>query len=338
VLDTPDAQDSSLSIAVLSTNLLLTLLLLLIFGTTSAIFNSTLESNKEEIDGWLAGLRERLGRIGRPIAGLTGGLLGSIAGAGHDPRVRVVAILLVTGLVYGFLSPDFGLNPQSGLLFISLALGIGAVTYINEGGAAIFASRRLHVPAGVRVHVAALLAAILCVLASRLIDFRPGIVYGFVASTAFLVPAAIDRRGAGKAALYPAIALLTASLLAWALLGIVRGMETGTDGWALPLGEALLAVLFVVGLEGVFYNMIPLTFMDGRAVADWSRPAWALIFGVTTFLFWQLLINPNAGYLDALRETKVVVVLSLVAFYVIVTLGTWSYFRWRSQRAEATAA
>ena len=338
VLDTPDAQDSSLSIAVLSTNLLLTLLLLLIFGTTSAIFNSTLESNKEEIDGWLAGLRERLGRIGRPIAGLTGGLLGSIAGAGHDPRVRVVAILLVTGLVYGFLSPDFGLNAQSGLLFISLALGIGAVTYINEGGAAIFASRRLHVPAGVRVHVAALLAAILCVLASRLIDFRPGIVYGFVASTAFLVPAAIDRRGAGKAALYPAIALLTASLLAWALLGIVRGMETGADGWALPLGEALLAVLFVVGLEGVFYNMIPLTFMDGRAVADWSRPAWALIFGVTTFLFWQLLINPNAGYLDALRETKVVVVLSLVAFYVIVTLGTWSYFRWRSQRAEATTA
>jgi hypothetical protein len=85
--------------------------------------------------------------------------------------------------------------------------------------------------------------------------------------------------------------------------------------------------------------MIPLTFMDGRAVADWSRAAWAVMFGLATFLFWQLLINPDQGYLDALRETKVVVVLALVAFYVVITLGTWSYFRWRagSSAAEASA-
>ena len=329
--------DLSLSFAVLSTNLLLTILLLIVFGTTSAVFNSTLEANKLEIDGWFASLRARLGRIGLPIAGGIGAVFGPLGRSRQAPRLRVAGILLLTGLVYGFLSPDFGLDAQSVLLFVSLAVGIGAVTYINEGGAAIFASRRLHVPAGVRVHVAALVAAIVCVLASRLIDFKPGIVYGFVASTAFLVPAALDRRQSGKVALYPAVTLLAVSLLAWALLGIVRGMETGSGGWALPLGEALLAVLFVAGLEGVFYNMIPLTFMDGRAVADWSRPAWALMFGIATFLFWQLLINPDAGYLDALRETKVVIVLSLVVFYVIVTLGTWSYFRWRSQPPTAGA-
>ena len=328
----------SLDVAVFATNFLLTLLLLLIFGTTSAIFNSTFQSNKEEIDASLARLRRRIDWLVGPLAAVIAGLSARLGRSRQAPRSRVALILVLTGLVYGFLSPDFGFNSQSLLLFISLALGVGAVTYVNEGGAALFASRRLHVPAGVRVHFAALVVAVLCVTASRLIEFRPGIVYGFVASAALLVPARLDHRQSGKVALYPAIALLAVSLGAWALLGVVRGLETGSDVWPLRLGEALLAVIFVGGLEATFYNMIPLTFMHGRAVADWNRAAWAVMFGVATFLFWQLLINPDQGYLDALRQTRVVVVLALVVFYVLITFGTWSYFRWRAQRASAAVA
>ena len=332
VASVKDLGEISLDVAVLSTNFLLTLLLLLIFGTTSALFNNTLDANRAEIDGWFAGWRERFARIGRPIAGGLGAIVGSGGPGRRTPPLRVAAILLLTGLVYGFLSPDFGLNTQSLLLFASLALGLGVVTYVNEGGAALFASRRLHVPAGVRVHLAALSVAVVCVLASRLIDFKPGIMYGFIASSAFLVPAALDRRQEGKVALYPALVLLGVSLVAWLLMGFVRGLETGADDWPLPFAEALLAVVFVGGLEGLFFNMVPLTFMDGKAVADWSRIVWAVTFGVATFLFWQLLINPDAGYLDALRETKVVLAITLVVFYVVITLGTWSYFRWRAPR------
>jgi choline-glycine betaine transporter len=157
-------------------------------------------------------------------------------------------------------------------------------------------------------------------------------VYGFVAATAFLVPVTLSRRDGARLALYPALALLAASFAAFMLLGVVRGLETGIGDAPLVLAEAVLAVIFVAGLEGVFYNMMPFTFMDGRAVFDWSRVAWAIVFGVVTFLFWQLLINPDAGYLDALRQTRVVLVLVLVAFYVVVTAGTWSYFRWRTGR------
>ena len=329
-----DVGGISFDIGVLSTNFLLTLLLLLVFGTTSALFNNTLDANRLEIDTFFAGWRERFARIAAPIAGGLAVFVGSGGPGRRTPPLRVVTILLLTGLVYGFLSPDFGLNAQSLILFLSLALGLGVVTYVNEGGAAVFASRRLHVPAGVRVHLAALSVAVVCVLASRLIDFKPGIVYGFIASTAFLVPAALDRRQEGKVALYPALLLLAVSLIAWLLMGYVRGLETGADGPLLPFTEALLAVIFVGGLEGLFFNMIPLTFMDGKAVANWSRVVWAVTFGVATFLFWQLLINPDAGYLDALRETKVVVAVTLVVFYVVVTLGTWSYFRWRNRTKE----
>jgi hypothetical protein len=322
----------TLDLEVVGTNLLLTLLFLLIFGTTSAIFNSTLESNKEEIDAMMARLRGGWGRFTGPLGGAAAVFARPFTRGSQAGRLRVASILLLTGLVYGFLSPDFGLDAQSLLLFLALAVGLGAVTYINEGGAALFASRRLEVPAGVRVHVAALGVAAVCVLASRLVDFRPGIVYGFVASTVFLAPAALDRSQNGRLALYPAVALLAASLASWTLLGVARDAGGGATGWVTPLAEALLAVVFVAGIEGVFYNMIPLTFMDGRAVADWNRGAWALAFGSATFLFWHLLVNPDEGYLDALRETKVVVVLSLVVVYVAVTLGTWSYFRWRQRR------
>ena len=57
--------------------------------------------------------------------------------------------------------------------------------------------------------------------------------------------------------------------------------------------------IFVAGLEGVFYAMIPITFMDGATVFEWNRVVWIAVFGLATFLFWHLLLNQNDSYLDA---------------------------------------
>ena len=44
-----------------------------------------------------------------------------------------LAILALSGLVYGFVSPSFGFDAPSLLLFLSLAIGLGIVTYAGEG-------------------------------------------------------------------------------------------------------------------------------------------------------------------------------------------------------------
>jgi hypothetical protein len=306
--------------AVIFTNLLLTALLLLLFGTTSSVFNSTLDANRDAIEGWGRRMRHKVQR-----------LLPFGSGWRPSPRGRMFLILGLTGAVYGFLSPGFGFDRASLLLLLALVLGIGALTSVSEGGAAWFSSHRLGVPAGVRVHGGALLAAIACVVVSRALGFQPGIVYGFIASAAVLGSLALDRRQAGEFAFYPAVAVLTIGVAAWAALGWVRG--GGLEGTSAGVMESLLAVLFVAGIEGVMFSMVPLAFMDGRAVIEWSRGAWAVLAGMATFLFWQVLVNPNLAYLDAFRESGVKIVLAVALGYVALTAGTWGYFRARRARA-----
>ncbi len=68
---------------------------------------------------------------------------------------------------------------------------------------------------------------------------------------------------------------------------------------------------------------------------EWNKLVWAGLFGLATFLFWHLLLNQNDAYLDALRQTRVVLALGLVLLYAGVTLGTWLFFKIRAGRALA---
>jgi hypothetical protein len=244
--------------------------------------------------------------------------------------IRVGLILGVTGLVYGFLSPDFGLDASSVLLFASIVLGVGFVTFLTEGGGALLASRRMRAPASVRLYLAAVLIAIMCVALTRLMDFQPGILYGFVASSVLLGSVVLDRRQSAVLVIVPSFALLAASLLAWAIIPSVRPLAESGGSWWLVLLQAALVTIFVAGIEGLFYAMIPITFMDGATVFEWNKLVWAGSFGLATFLFWHLLLNQNDAYLDALRQTRVAVALGLVLAYGAVTVGTWLFFKVRN--------
>jgi hypothetical protein len=96
-------------------------------------------------------------------------------------------------------------------------------------------------------------------------------------------------------------------------------------------------MIVIGGLEGLFITMIPLTFLDGATVKDWSRLGWALVFGVVTFLWWHLLLNQDASYLGAFEQTNVRVVLATLGVFMLTTGGLWSYFRFRPATAEAEA-
>ena len=133
------------------------------------------------------------------------------------------------------------------------------------------------------------------------------------------------------------MALLGASLLAWVALGPLH-QAAERDGSSINvLADTIAAAIFVGGLEGVFYSMIPLSFMDGAVVWRWSRMAWVAIFGVTTFLFWQLVINQYAAYADAFRQPTVFAILAILVVYGTLTAMTWAYFRWRRRRGDDDA-
>jgi hypothetical protein len=319
--------------AVIATNVLLTLLVLFLFGLTAEVFNSTMDANRVEVHGWWTRL------FGRPLAALaalnfTGASLSRLSGTGRIGSIaRVLLVLSLLGIIYGFLSPDFGWNPQSLILIVSLIIGCGFLTIFSEGSATRLAHNRYRADASIKLYGTAIVVAILAVVMSRLVDFSPGLVYGFIASAVIVAPVALARRDDATLVLVPAFGVLVISLLAWLLLGPVRAAAAG--GEPLPaLAETILGMIVIGGLEGLFITMIPLTFMDGAVVKAWSRLGWAIVFGLVTFLWWQLLLNQSASYLSAFEQTNVRVVLFTLAVFMLTTGGLWSYFRFRPKPVE----
>jgi hypothetical protein len=326
----------SIDPAVVTTNLFLTLLIVFLFALSAEVFNSTMDANRAEIHGWwLRLMRGPLGILGRLT--VPGASLTRLAGSGRFGSIaRILAVLCLLGLVYSFLSPDFGLNAQSLVLFISLVVGLGFLTYFSEASSARLAARRYRANASIKLYGTAVLVSIVAVVISRLVTFQPGLVYGFIASAVIVAPVALDRRDDATLVLVPTVGLLVVSILAWLLLGPVR-IAAADGAWVPGLAETILAMIVIGGLETLFVSMIPLRFMDGATVMGWSRLAWALTFGAVTFLWWQLLLNQDHAYVQAMEQTNVQVVLGTLAVFMLTTGGLWSYFRFRPSPAEAEA-
>jgi hypothetical protein len=248
----------------------------------------------------------------------------------------VALVLSLLGLIYGFLSPDFGINPQSLILFVSLVVGLGFLTYFAEGSSTRLAVRRYSADASIKLYGTAVIVAIVAVVVSRLVDFQPGLLYGFIASAVIVAPIALARRDDATLVLVPAFGLLVITVLAWMLLGPVR-VAAADGSWPPALAETILAMIFIGGLEGLFITMLPLRFLDGSTVMAWSKVAWALVFGTVTFLWWQLLLNQESSYVAALEQTNVQVVLIVLAVFMVTTGGLWSYFRFKPDSSEAPA-
>jgi hypothetical protein len=310
------------------TNLALTGVFLLLLGVTSEIFNSTIDDNRKTIERWMGRLSRGpffflapLHRIDAAIDSLNErGRIGEL--------VHIVVILGLIGLVYGFLSPDFGLNGASLVLFVSMAIGIGLVTYLKYGGVRFLADHRHHLKSDVRLYGTAVGVAILCVLVTRLSGFAPGVIYGFIASTIVVAPLAFPKRHSAQLVLLPDIAMLTLGVLAWIALRAL-GEEANAGEEVLPaILVTVLSTVAVLGIEGAMFVMIPLRFMDGKKVMAWHRSVWVAMAGTATFLWWQLLINGDGEYVDELRRPSVLAALIILGIFIVVTFTTWAYFRW----------
>lgn len=335
VASVTDLDHVATSLDVIGTNLLLAMILLLAIGLSSALFNATLDENRAEIEGWFARASARATALSAPVVRQLRPRLPAIPSSGRAGAFgRFATVLVLTALIYGFLSPDFGLDGRSLIMFVAMLAGLGVVTYLAEGGSVLISNVRLHVPAGVRIYGAALAIAIGSVLLSRLIDFKPGVLYGFVASAVLLAPVTMGRRQQAEVVLIPIVFLLFASLSAWLLLLPIRAAGVTEDSWLLGLLEAVAAIVFVAGLESAFFNLIPIDFMDGATIARWNRVVWAVIFGFTGFLFWHLLLNQNKSYLEAFAETKVIAAFAVVGAFSLATALTWTYFHLGRRRLD----
>ncbi len=314
---------------VVGTNLGLALFFTLAFGLTSALLNATLAQNEELIHArlapLLAPLRRAAERLPRPAEG---------------PRIRIgkpILLLLFSALLYAFLDPGFGISASGAIILLSLFVALAVLVYSYEGTQALLGARFYKLRARFQLFPIALAFGVACVLLTRWMDFHPGYLYGFVAGFAFLGMEAETPRRWALLVLAGAGALLAASLAAWGLaVPVSRLAEGGLPGASVLYG--VLVAIFVAGLEGLLFTLVPLTFMDGSKVMAWSRAVWGVAFGLAAWLFFHVLINPGSAYLEALTSKKVVLMLGTLAAYGFLTVATWLFFRWYAGRRAAPRA
>ena len=311
---------------VIGTNVLLTSFLVVLFYFAATLFNGTFKENYETIQAWSRRFASRF-RLSKPRSRPPFG-----ASRGSKRLLEIALILLVTAAINSVVDPGFGLNLNGLILFTAMIMTSIAATFGYDGVRVLVSRHGFHLPATIKAYPLAILLAIIFVSMSRLMAFYPGLIFGFVGAFAFL-PSAVnpDTRQRSVGILWGILVVILMALSAFFLRQPLASMGEGF--WRSMLDTVLVAV-FVGGLEGLLFGLLPLTFLDGGTLASWKKWVWLVVFAVVVFLFFHTVVNQAEVLTGAVKDMKVVVIFSLVAASAVLSLVFWAYFRMRTAREQ----
>ena len=278
------------------------------------LFNSAMEENYDEIRGWFG-----LGPRGVPEVKTRSRTLGFFG------------LTAVTAVATGFLSPDFGFNRTSVVLFIGICVALLVMAVLFSLPADIGIRRQFGEWGKLNFLPGSLIVTIAMVLACRIFEFQPGFFYGALAGLAFRSALSEDVQGKMTAANW--IFSLAISVGAFFLRVPVSAAaaEPGSSIWWIGV-EICLSLIFLWGIEGLAVGMLPLRFLDGRKVLRWSKPAWAALFFLGVFATVHVLLRPGSGYVGSTSGTVRFSVMLLFTLFGLGSVAFWAYFRFRPQR------
>ncbi len=312
---------------VVGTNLGLALFSVLFFGLTSTIFNSILVDYRDQLVGTFGRL------IPRPLTGVLGKVAPSLCGVTEGGRGRLLlmwlTVLLVTSAIESFLAPGVGvLSPER--LGILMTLFISAVVVSGlELGSDLYAHGRWAPTIKVesKIQWIGIAIAVACVILSRALDFKPGYLYGIVGAI-YLLPKLADITNSGKRAIFVLLSVFAGALILWIATAFLPA--------ALAELEPLFLTIFLISLQGVFFELFPLAVTDGGNIWSWRRGVWFAFFSVVFFCFYHFLLNPTASDVQALQQNGVQTLLISIVVFGLFTLLLWLLFPFRLERKRAS--
>jgi hypothetical protein len=283
---------------VIATNIALSLLALMLILLASSVFNSTLEENGSALAAVLA-------RLIAPFGLSLAFLRGNDEGDGVRPISiwRLGLILLAVAAIYSGLDPEFGWNAATAALIVSLTVGVGLLTIVYEGAQVLLGARVGAVRSSLQLQPLGIVIAAVSVILTRLTDVHPGIVLGVIAGAAV---GSHDTKFQGRIVTAAMLGTLALSLGALLLVGPLQSLSTDhNEVWWAVIPETVAVTLFVGGIEGLLFSLLPLKFMEGRRVWDWSRAVWLLLALSVSFLFFHVVLNRTDAYTSVVEETGV---------------------------------
>lgn len=327
--------DLSTSLDVITLNVALVIFSLMLLVLSSELFNKTVEENHYTLAKWFKPVTTPFAALFSAIGtGWTDRTGGSRLGALGPPA----AIIFLAALIYGGLEPGFGLNEKSIVMALATIITVAVVTYWYNGGQIAVAQGMFKMDAIIKLFPIGVLIAAICVVLSRVDGFQPGILYGFIASAAVIGSIEPNKEQQGRIIFYPALALLALTLACWFLISPFRDLATENDSWFAALPEAVVVGVMVGALESTFFQMVPLRYLDGHKLWVWNKAAWAIVAGITGFLFWAVLLHDQSSSMSSVTHGTPAVAIVAMVICLVLSVCFYAFFRIRGPDIEPEAA
>jgi hypothetical protein len=301
----------------LAMSAVLAVLLMLLIGFPAQLFEATYEENEERIKTFLRRHHVRgivLARRHRHVA----------------TPLAIAGFALFGALLYGLTDRNFGRDMGQTLLDgVGFLVALPLVTLAFEIPAERYARRSGRIPGQLRVVPAALLIALGCAVVSYLGHFQPGYVYGLIAGYAALSTARLDRAESGRAVLVGSGCLALVAVVAWILWApLDSALALSGAEVAQRVLDAVLASVVVVSVQALAFQLLPLTFLDGHAVNQWSRTAWRVAYALSLFALIAVTFYPRTR--NDTTDPQILMMVVLFASFGLASIAFWAWFRYRS--------
>lgn len=202
---------------------------------------------------------------------------------------------------------------------LSMALGIVVPTVVTR----LYHERQYHeapwqwhsLPGGLAI-------GLVCVVFSRLTHFEPGYLYGIVCSIAFTRK--LGKRPSGHVAF---IGVATSYLLgvaawfAWVPVSAAANHHPGSI--LLGIVEDLLAAMFVGGVVGTIFSLLPVRGFAGFRIRQWNPRVWLACYFVVLLTLVQVLLRPSTR---ASAPTSHAPLVGTIVAFVVAAIGSAVFF------------
>jgi hypothetical protein len=291
---------------------------MLFVAIPAELLHATFRENYHRLPRWRGAWSERLAAWGERLQrriGRTASLVGVVA--------------LVAGLAT-LVDPNAGFTVATFRLWLAIAISLFVVNVLGGLALRAAAKRWFSVDIVQRILPGAILLTAATVLLTRLFGVAPGLLFGLVLGTQ--LARELKRDESGRLAAFISTVLLAFGVGAWMLYGASITLGSSEPGFAELLWRETLVAISVEALTSLVIALIPIMFMDGRSIWQWSKLVWAGLTSLAVIAFVVIIIPlPNAW--AATAGPLATTVLLFVGFMVL-TVVVWAIFRWLAVRDE----
>ena len=255
---------------------------------------------------------------------------------------RAFLVILVSTVIAGFSDPNFGWNPNSARLLVSMWF---VYLFVNYGGALVRVINGVRKSKGIRPRIAArpvyLLFLLFSLVLARVTGIEPALIFGTVLALEYTADtSALLTKYSGRATLAGALHNMLVGIVSWILYSVIATLlpalelalaASGSNGQlnvveylAVAVGE-FLGMLTVASLAALPLSLLPFSFLEGIHLWRWSKVAWVITYVLGAFVYTVVLVSLPSSW----SSISVPFALwgTFYCIYFIGAIGFWAYLR-----------